>query len=151
MVFAKERAQALRSMQRTLHNALVEIITEDIHAVRCRQIIEIVSIQISYHYAGGGFDKRACSEVIAHEAAVLERNPIGVGELKVGDVGPDLVRRPVSLSEPVLIELGKAHKSGAAAFYDFDWRIIRAKDAFGAVIIVGNERGQESRYRSMIA
>src|SRR5271166_4369396 len=110
MVFAKERAKLLRSMQRALHNALVEIVTEDVHAIRCRQIIEIVSVQISYRYAGGGCDECAYSEVFAHKAAILKRETIDVGELKVGDVGPDFVRHLVGLGKPILVECGKTHK-----------------------------------------
>ena len=77
---------------------LVEVVAEDIDAVGAGEVVEPIAVEIGDRHAGGRLHEGAGPQVLAHEAAVLERHPVGVGELQIGNAVRDAsaVRRVVS-------------------------------------------------------
>ncbi len=77
---ARARASAPRSMDR-----LVEVVAEHVDAVGAGEVVEPVAVEIGDRHAARRLHERADGRCCAHDAAELERHPVGVGELQVGN------------------------------------------------------------------
>ena len=60
----------------------------------------------------------AGAEMLAHQPAVLERHPVGFGELQVGDAARRLRRHLPALGVTVLIEAGEPEEAVLALHRD---------------------------------
>jgi hypothetical protein len=82
-----------RSTARALGDALlVEVVAEDVDAVGAGQVVEDIAVEVGHRHALGGLHEAARLQVLAQEAAELERHAVGAGELQVGDARPRLLR-----------------------------------------------------------
>ena len=149
MIGAEHRAKLARAPIAALQAVLVEVVAEEVHAVGAGQIVEAIAVEIGEDHSGGGLDERAGVEVLAHEAAVLERHAVGIGELQVGDAVPDARRAPGRLREPLAVERRKPHEPGAAARRDLLGRIVGAKEPLVVVFVERDERRDPPRHPGM--
>jgi len=86
MIGAEHRPQRMRALFADFDAFLVEIVAENVDAVGAGQVVECVAVEIGQRHARRGLHEGACAEVLAHQAAVLERHPVGMRELQVGDL-----------------------------------------------------------------
>ena len=103
-----ERMRALFGLGDAL---LVEVVAEDVDAVGAGQVVEDIAVDIGDGDAGRGLHEGAGAEMLAHQAAVLERHAVGFGELQVGDVLGRLRRHLPALGVTVLIDAGEAEEA----------------------------------------
>lgn len=68
------------------HAFLVEVMAQHIDPVRTGDIDEPLAIQVRQGHALAGFHESTELEMAAEMAAELEGNPVGAGELKIGNV-----------------------------------------------------------------
>ena len=64
---------------------LVEIVAEQIDAVRAGKIVERISVEVGRRDPGRRLQKRADRQMPAHVAAELKRDAISLGELQIRD------------------------------------------------------------------
>ncbi len=86
MVGAEHRPQRMGAGLRAGDAILVEVVAEDIDAIRAGQVVEHIAVGIGDRDPRRGFHERAGAEMLAHQPAVLEGHPVHFGELQVGDV-----------------------------------------------------------------
>ena len=118
VIGAEHRAEVAHARGAALDALLVEVVAEDVDAVGAGQVVEAVAVEIGDGDAGGRLHEGAGVQVLAHEAAVLERHAVGAGELQVGDAFLDLRREPDRLGEALPVERRQAHEAGAALARD---------------------------------
>ena len=85
VVGAEHRPEIAHALLAARHALLVEVIAEKIDAVGSGEVVEAVAVEIGDRHAGGRLDERTGRKVLTHVPAELERHPVGVGELQVGD------------------------------------------------------------------
>jgi hypothetical protein len=139
MIGAEHRAQRMGALFCRGDALPVKIIAEDVDAVGAGQVVEHIAIDIGDGDAGRGLHKGTGRKMLPHQPAVLERHPVGLGELQVGDAlgrlrrhlpaggvallveprqpeeavlppGGDISRRSVGAEEIVDIELIERHQ-----------------------------------------
>ena len=66
--------------------------------------------------------------MLAHQPAVLERHPVGFGELQVGDVLRRLRRHLPALGEALLVEAGEPEEAVLALHGDLGRRAVGAEE-----------------------
>ncbi len=99
----------------------------------------MIAVEISEHDAARRLHESAGLEVLAHETAELERHPIGVGELQVGNVLGDLGGARGGLREALPVEGREPHEAGPAPRRDLGGRIVAGEEMR---LVVGIERDQ---------
>ena len=75
----------------------------------------------------------------AHISAVLERHPVRVGELKIGDAFGGLRGAPDGLGEARLVQRGETLELGAAARRDVSRCFVGAKEPRFIVVVERHE------------
>ncbi len=125
MISAEDGTELTHMLRAALDTLLVEIVTEEIHAIGACQIVEAVAVEIGNGYATRRLNEGADGEVLADKAVELERHPVGFRELKVGDAVFD---EPERLWKPVMVEFRKAQESGAAARRNLIRRRVRTEE-----------------------
>ena len=83
MVGAENRAERAHGVGALVDAFFVEVVAKQIDSVRACQVIGPVSICILHLHAVRGFQEGAHAQVLAQVLAVLERDPVGAGELKI--------------------------------------------------------------------
>ena len=93
MIGAEHRAEVAHPLAPRVDALLVEVVAEQVDAVRAGQVVEPVAVEIGDRDAGRATARTTPTlKMLAHEAAELERHAVGVGELQVGDAVSDLRR-----------------------------------------------------------
>ena len=93
MIGAQDRAEvahafrALRSMQ-----ILVEVVAEQVDAIRPGQVVEHVAVEIGDRHAGRRFQERSGGQMSPDDAAELERHAIGAVNCRSEMLGRGLRR-----------------------------------------------------------
>src|SRR5262249_29448582 len=126
MIGAEHRAKLADALDRACYRLLVEVVAEDIDPVGAGQVVELIAVEIREHDARGGLHEGCGFEVLAHEPAVLERHPIGVGELQIGDAVGRLGGAADRFGKARIIERRQPLEAGAAARRDLLRRIVGA-------------------------
>ena len=93
MVEAEHGPQVANALAAAGDALLVEVVAEYVDAVGSGQVVEPVAVEIGQRDAGGGLDEGSRLEVVAHEAAELERHAVAGGELQIGNAVHDRVGR----------------------------------------------------------
>src|SRR6476646_4429154 len=106
---------------------LVEVVAEQIDAVRVGNVVEVVAVHVGNGNTGGGFENGTGGQVFANMAAELERDPIDRGELQVGDSAADLGGRGTGAWEALAINRGEPRETTAPSAHDGVRRIVRAE------------------------
>ena len=149
VIGAQHRAEVAHAPLPLLHALLVEVVAEDVDAVRPRQVVEAVAVEIGDGHARGRLQERPAFQVLAHHAAVLERHAVGADELKVGDAVSNLGGEPCALGEAVTIELRELFKPGPAACNDLFRRIVGAEELLFVVVVERDQRRDAPRHAHM--
>jgi hypothetical protein len=84
--------------------------------------------------------------VLAHHPAELERHPVDVGELQVGDAVADLGGELRGLRVALPVELRQPHEAGAPARRDLARGIIGAEEPVLAVVVERDQAGHPPRH-----
>jgi hypothetical protein len=149
VIGAQHRPQLTYSRGAGVDAFFVKIVSEYIDAVRARDIVKAVSVEVSNRHAARGLNEGAGPQVLPDVAAELERHAVAGREFKIRNaalkLGGLLERVPVSRGE----EFREPGKAGAARR---DYRRRRGIDAKEAGIVVLIERhpgGEAARHARM--
>ena len=85
-VGAQHRAERAHAPGAALHAALVEIVAQQVHAIRAGEIVEGVAVEIGDLDAVRRGEKRTGGQMRLHVRAEREGHAVALGELQVGDV-----------------------------------------------------------------
>ena len=128
MVGAEHGAERMGALLGLGDALLVEVVAEDVDAVGAGQVVEHIAVDIGDGDAGRGLHEGAGAEILAHQPAVLERHPVGFGELQVGDARRRLRRHLPALGVALLIEAGEAEEAVLALHGDVVGRAVGAEE-----------------------
>ena len=145
---APDRADA-RASRALVDAFLVEIIAEDVDAVGAGEVVEDVAVDVGDGDAGRGFHEGAGAEIFLHQAAVLERHPIGPRELQVGYLRRGIRSHRAALGIALAIEPGEAEESVLAFGCDLRRRAIGAKETVDVEFVVRDQPRDGARHLGM--
>ncbi len=149
MVGSEHRTEVAHERLPALHAAFVEVVAEDVDAVGAGEVVADIAVEIGDGHARGRLHERSGTEVPAHDAAELERHPVGVGELQVRDAVGDLSGALRGLGESHPIKLGEPVEAGAAAGRHLRGRVVAAEEPRLVVFVGGDQRRQAPRHPGM--
>ncbi len=118
---------------------LVEVIAEDIDAVGTGEVVEDVAVDVGDGDAGRGSDERARAEILLHQPAVLERHPVRLGELQVGDAFGGFRRQRASPGVAVRIEAREPEEGVLALGGDVRRRAVGAEEIVNVELVVRDQ------------
>ena len=107
---------------------LVEIVAEDVDAVGAGQVVGDVAIDIGDGDAGRRLHESAGGKMFADQPAVLERHPVGFGELQVGDVLGRLRGHLPAPGVALLVESGEPEEAVLALRGDIGRRAVGTEE-----------------------
>ena len=142
VVAAQHRPELAGAGAAAVHALLVEVVAEHVDAVRAGQIVEDVAVEIGDGDARRRTVEGADAQVLAHEAAVLERHPVGGGELQVGQTRLRLLGELARLGEALVVEPRQAHEPDPPPLRDVGGRVVGAKDALLVVLVERDPLGE---------
>ena len=145
MIRAEHRAKLAHPRRAALDGLFIEVIAEEVHAVGTGDIVEAIAVEVSDGDAGARLHERRGGQMRAHIAAVLERYPIGVGELQIGNTGRRLGGAPDGLGKARLVKRRKPFEPGAAALRNFRRRAVRTEESRFIVFIERHESRKPPR------
>ena len=150
VIRAEHRPQRLRTRVAVGDARLVEIDAEHVDAVRTGEVVEGVAVEIGDGDTRGLAHERRNPQMLAQIARVLERHPIGTGELQVGDGGPrgvgDLQRARETALEIILQTLQR----GAAPLLHVGGRAVGAEEG-RLVVVVARQPGRDATRHARMA
>ena len=85
MIGAEHRTKLAHPRSAALDRLFVEVVAEEVYAVGTADIVEAIAVEISNGHAFARLHEGGGGQVGAYVAVVLERHPVGVGELQVRD------------------------------------------------------------------
>ncbi len=124
---------------------LVEIVAEDVDAIRSGQIVEAVAVEISHHHAVGRLQERSAFQIVPHDTAELKRHTVPRGELQIGNAVCCLGREICGLRKMRPIVICEPAESRPAARDHIVRGLIGSKERRLLVLVERNEGGQPSR------
>src|SRR5262249_40844040 len=122
-----------------LDRALIEIVTENIDAIRPGQIVEMIFVEIGYDHAVTRLNEGWRGQLGCHFPGILERHTVSAGELQIGNALARFCRPSYRFSEARFIERREASKAGTAPCSHVGRGIIRAEKLLIIVTIGGHE------------
>ena len=128
VIGAEHRAERMGALLGLGDALLVEVVAEDVDAVGAGQVVEHVAVEIGDRDAGRRLHEGAGAEMLAHQAAVLERHPVGFGELQVGDALGRLRGHLPALGVALLVEAGEPEEAVLALQRDVVGRAVGAEE-----------------------
>ena len=140
MIEAEHRSKRAHLRGATLDRLLVEIVAEDIDAIGTAQVVEAVAVEIGHGDAVARLQERSRRQARPHIAAVLERHPVGVGELQIGNAVRGFRGAPDGLGKACLVERGQPVEAGAAARRYVRGGIVGAKETRLIVVVKRHQR-----------
>ena len=146
MVGAEHGTEIAHALRALVHAGLVEVVAEQVDAVRAGQVVEAVAVEVGQRDARRRLPERSGAQVLAHQAAELERHPVGGGELQVGDAVLDLGRQLAGFAEMLLVQPGQAYEPLAPAGGDLVGRIVDTEEVGLVELVERNERGKPARH-----
>ena len=144
MVGAQYRAERMRPLDAAVDALLVEIVAEEINAVRAGEVVERISVEVSRRDPARRFEKRADRQVPAYVAAELKRDAIRFGELQVRDELGGLGCKQQCAGVSSAIEIREPRKVGAPPRGNLARRCIGAEEPRLVVLVERHQRGHES-------
>ena len=134
----------------TLGDALlVEVVAEDIDTVGAGEIVENIAVDIGYGNAGRGFHEGAGAEIFLHQAAVLERHPVGASELQVGYPAGGFRRHGPALGVAILVKASKPEEAVLALGGNRCGRAVGAEEIVDVEFVVRDQLGGRTRHLGM--
>jgi hypothetical protein len=139
MIGAEHGAERVRAPFGFRDALLVEIIAEDVDAVGAGQVVGHIAVDIGHGDAGRGLHEGAGPKILPHQPAVLERHPVALGELQVGDVFGGFGRHLPALGIALLIEAGEAEEGVLALHGDVAGRAVGSEEAVDIELVMRNQ------------
>ena len=146
MVGAEHRSERMGARLADLDALFIEVVAEDVDAVGAGEVVKDVAVDVGDGDAGRRGHEGADAEILAHQAAVLERHPIGAGELQVGDLRGGFRRHPPALGEALLIERGQRKEAVLAFRRYITGRAVGAEEVVGVEFIKRDQPRQAARH-----
>jgi len=128
---------------------LVEVIAKDVDAVGAGEIVEDVAVDVGDGDTGRGLHEGAGAEIFLHQAAVLERYPVCLGELQVGDAFGCLSRQRPALGIALGVELAEAEEGVLALGGDSSRRPVGAEEIVDVELVVREQPRYPLRHLGM--
>ena len=111
MVGAEHGPERMRALLADLDALLVEIVAEDVDAVGTGQVVEHIAVEIGDRHARRGLHEAAGAEMLVNQAAILERHPVGSGELQIGNPGCCFRRHRPAFGVAFPVETGEPEEA----------------------------------------
>ena len=142
MVGAEHRAKLAHPRRAALDGFLVKIVTENVDAVGAAQIVAAIAVQIGDRHAARRLHEGGGRQVRAHHAAILERHPIGIGELQIGNGLARFGGAPDGFGKARLIKRRQPGEAGAASCDDVRRRVVGREEASLVVVVERHQAGE---------
>src|SRR5262249_37463756 len=139
------RAELLHPTHRAFDCTFVKLVAKDVDAIGPCEIIRLVAVKVGEHHAGGGLHEGAWRQMPAYEAAELERHPVGVSELKIGNAIHNCGGMPRRYGKAGLVDGREPHEPFAAPLADLLRRTVGAEKHHFVVFIERQQRCQPPR------
>ena len=128
MVAAQDWSQGADAFIACFHARFVEVVTEQIHPVGTRQVVETIPVEVGQRHPLGRRQERARAQMLAHEPAVLERHAVGFGELQVRNAFAGLGGEPTRFGEPLPVQSRQPVEARPAAGRDLVGCVVGAEE-----------------------
>ncbi len=149
MIGAQYRAERMHALDAAVDAVLVEIVSEQIDAVRTGQIVERISIEVGRRDPGRRLQKRADRQVPAYVATERKRDAISLGELQIRDQAGGLGRQLQCAGISLAVEIREPRKIGTPLRDDDVRRRVGLEDLRLIVLIERHQRRHEPRNARM--
>ena len=146
VVEAEHRPELMRALRGGRDALLVEILAEDVDAIGAGQVVEHVAVEIGQRDAGGRLHEAAGAEIFANQAAVLERHPVGLGELQVGNPRRRVRRHLAAAGEALLIERRESEEAVLALHGDRGRRAVGAEERVDVELVMRDQPRHQARH-----
>ena len=123
----------------------VEVVTEQIDAVRTRQVIEAVAVEVGNLHALRALDENAGAEALAHDRTERDRDPVAAGEFEVGEVLEDDTAGRSGAREALLEDRGEAQEALVPTLGDDRRCAVHGRERRLVESVSGQSRGQPLR------
>src|SRR3974390_860531 len=120
----ERRTEIAGLIETLLHHILVSIVSEQVNAVGASEVVETVVVEIGQSHAFRGPHQRAYRQIRADKAAVLERYPVALCELKIGNDVGHFLRASDGFGKSGFVQGRQSHKTIAAARHDIGRSVI---------------------------
>jgi hypothetical protein len=100
----QDRSQVLDQGAAFSNTFFVEVVAEDVHAVRPRQVVKDVAVWISHGHPARGHHETSELQVLAQDPAELERHAVEARELQVGEALARLLRDGAAAPEALRVQ-----------------------------------------------
>ena len=149
MIRAEHRPEVAGLLDGARNALLVEVVAEQVDAVRAGQVVAAIAVEVGDGHAGRRLHEGRGRQMPAHEAAELERHPIGVGELQVRNAVTDRVGQSRGFGIAFREQGGEPHEAGLARRRDVVGRIVGAEEAALVVFVERHQGGDPARHPGM--
>ena len=138
---AQHRAERAHAAGAALHAGLVEIVAEQVDAVRAGQVVAGVAVEIGDLDAIRRSDKRPRGQMLLHGGAEREGHAVALGELQVGDMR-GCFGRPVERPHAARAQQARqVREGGAAPVGDLGGRVVGGEEMRVVEGIARHQRG----------
>src|SRR5262249_53675837 len=118
---------------------LVEVVAEEIDAVRAREIVVDAAVEIRDAHPGRFLHERSDFQVGGDEPAVLERHSVLVRELEIGYAGLELLAERKRRRRAFGQQGSQPKKAGAPLPYDARFGAVGIEEPLLVVFVARNE------------
>ena len=149
MIGAKHRAELAHPRRAALDGALVEFVAKDVYAVGAADVVGAIAIEIGNDHAGARLHEGGRRQLPTQEATILERHPVSVRELEVGNAFSGFRSAPDGFGKARLVKRREALKPGAPRFSYVRWCTVGAKEPRLIVFVEWYEGRKAPRHSRM--
>ena len=149
MVGAEHRAERMRARFALGDAFLVKVVAENVDAVGAGEVVEQIAVDIGDGDAGRGFHEGAGAEIFLHQAAVLERHPVGAGELQVGNPACGFRRHRPALGVAFPVEAGEPEEAVLALGGDGRRRAVGTEEIVDVELVERDQPCHGARHLGM--
>ncbi len=141
VIGAKHRAERMRALFALGDALLVEVVAEDVDAVGAGQVVKDIAVEIGDGDAGRALHEGAGGKIFPHQPAVLERHPVGFGELQVGNAVRHVSGRRAAPGVVLGIEAGEPKEGVLALGGDVGRCAVGAEEIVDIEFVMGHQAG----------
>ncbi len=145
MVRAEQRTERPDAIDSGVDAVLVEVVSEKIDAVRSRQVVCGVPVEIFHEHAGRLPEQRAERQVLLDVSAVLERHAVRACELKIRQADLDGFAGPARQRQTIAKKPGESLEARAPLPGNLRRRPVGSKKGLVVVVVERDSLRQEAR------
>jgi hypothetical protein len=149
MIRAEHRAERMGARLGPGDAVLVEIVAENVDAIGAGQVVEHIAVEVRHRDAGRRLHESAGAEMFADQPAILERHPVGFGELQVGDSLRGFLRHLAAAGEHILVELRQPEEAVLALHRHRGRRAIGAEEIVDVEFVERDQPRHHARHLRM--